>query len=232
MSMSKADCLKILQDYVPSEFESLSEDDIIVTTQTGGLINTLTLITRKSDNYKVIIRQYGGNMLDVGILKKFRCPLSWQILIFQEISRLKIGPKLLGIFDNGRIEQYILSHTLTPEEFNQDEILHDLAINTAIIHNLKIPLKQTPFVDNLILDTLYQEFLDKHSLDEFYDKYENSIINCGADISLFKQLIFTDWIKEEKEINSITKTFRDINGLCLYDNNFLNVLVRQNPIGR
>lgn len=224
-----ADCLKLLQDYLPADFGSLSESDIDVRVQQGGLINTIKLVTRKCDDFKVLIREYGGNVLDVEKVRSMRPPLSNQLLVFHELSNIGVGPKLLGVFDGGRIEEFIPSHTLAPQEFNDDEISKDIAINTAIIHNLKLPFNQTaPRRADMMIERCMKHKVDDY-LNGLSEKYKEKIINCGADFETFKSVVDTDWLIEIENMKKILDKFDKRTGLILWDKNFLNVLVRDNP---
>ena len=222
-------CLKLLQDYLPNEFNSLTENDIEYGTQTGGLVNTLKLITRKSDNYKVLIREYGGNVFDVIQFRDLKCPISWQLIIFHELSKLEVGPKLLGVFEGGRIEEFIPSHTLTPKEYDDPEIMKDLAINTAIIHSLKLPFNQSTGFMVRMMKQWHEEFVKTFDPMAFINRYKDGIINCGADFGKYVEILKTNWMEEGTKTREITDKFEERKGLILWDNNALNVLIRDNP---
>lgn len=224
-----SDCLKLLQDYIPEEFKSLTEEEIDVCVQNGGLVNTLKLVTRKRDNYKVIIREYGGNVFDGPKLRSFLPPMSYQLLIFYELSKRGIGPKLLGVFEGGRIEEFIPSHTLTPKEFENEEILRDIAINTAIIHSMKLPFSQSPMNRFDMMSQRYKEFRKETDLEKFCQRFKDGITDCGADYNLFQKIVNIDWSKEAENLKKVINTFEQRIGLILWDANFLNVLVRNNP---
>lgn len=78
--VTPSDCLKLLQEFLPQEFNGLDVDDIDVSVQQGGLINTLKLITNRKTNYRVLIRHYGGNVLDLGFFRSLLSPLIWQVI--------------------------------------------------------------------------------------------------------------------------------------------------------
>lgn len=225
---SPKDCIKLLQDYLPQEFKTLTDDDIIVSVQTGGLLNTLKLVTRKRDNYRVLIRQYGGNVLDGAEFRSLMSPLSWQLLIFYELSKRGIGPKLLGVFEGGRIEEFISSHTLTPEEFEDEEILKAIAINTAIIHSVKLPLDQNSLDMEELFLQMYATNMSKYTPETYIEKYRERLTSVGINAKLFKKIVETDWIIESKKLKNVTDSFEPRIGLVLRDNNFRNILVRDN----
>ena len=66
----------------------------------GGNTNELYLVDPNDDKHKkLLIRIYGKN---TDILINRKC----EEILFKELSDLQFGPKLYGIFGNGRIEQY------------------------------------------------------------------------------------------------------------------------------
>ena len=75
-----SDCLKLLQEFLPQEFNGLDVDDIDISIQQGGLVNTLRLITNRKTSYRVLIRHYGGNVLDLGFFRSLLSPLTWQVI--------------------------------------------------------------------------------------------------------------------------------------------------------
>lgn len=150
-------------------------------------------------------------------------------MLFSELSQLGVGPKLLGVFDGGRIEEFIPSHTLTPEEFNNESMIKDIAINTAVIHNVKLPFSQASEETSEIMRTEYAKWYANcvkiGSLESFIEKYR--FVECGLDIELFKTIASIDWTEESHELKTITNKFQKRTGLVLCDNNFRNVLVRE-----
>lgn len=229
MSMSKFEGLKLLQELVPNEWSNLTIDDIELEPLTGGLVNTLHVITRKCDDNKLIIRKYGGGSWDNEHVRKFRIPESAQALVANEVSRIGIGPKLIVVFKGGRIEEFIPSHTLTPQEFNQDEILKDIATNAAMIHHMNVPIsrKMNPLIGELV--ERYEKFYSdiKNDRKTFIDKYRDIVIKTGANVEIFEEIMYHDFhsdlLKIKKSIDSIEN--KRI-GLVLWDNNFMNCLVR------
>lgn len=54
---------------------------------------------------QVVVRFYGSSLVNTAqclVLEK-----SADVLIFYILSQQKLGPKLLGVFDGGRIEEYV-----------------------------------------------------------------------------------------------------------------------------
>ena len=233
MSMSKTDCLQLLQEQLPNEWKSVTEDEVVLEPITGGLINTLYLITRKSDNFKIIIRKYGGGSWDNEHVRKFRIAEGCQAMVANEVSRLGIGPKVFNIFDGGRMEEFIPSHNLTPEEFNQEEILTDVAINAAMVHHINLPLsrKMHPWIDQLVetYSKFYRDINDDRK--GFVDKYRDIVTENDADVKIFEEIMFHDFSSDLVKLGTeIGKIKNKRIGMVLWDNNFMNCLIRDEPL--
>ena len=93
----------------------------------------------------LIFKKYGGNELGATIKDKFHIntPLV-QSLIFHEQSKRGWGPKLFGLFENGRVEEFVDCHTLRAEEAFKEDMIKDVAKAFARFHSHKFPLCQEP----------------------------------------------------------------------------------------
>ncbi|KAG0252956.1 hypothetical protein BG011_006632 [Mortierella polycephala] len=85
--------------------------------------------TLKTEPRKVLLRVYG-----IG-LEALICrddELRW----LQNLSTMQIGPSLLGIFKNGRFEEYIESTTLTKEDIRHPRTSRHIAHRMCELHNI------------------------------------------------------------------------------------------------
>ncbi|GMT21653.1 hypothetical protein PFISCL1PPCAC_12950, partial [Pristionchus fissidentatus] len=64
--------------------------------------------------------------------------------IFTILSERKLGPKLYGNFDGGRLEEYIESRSLTCEEISIPAKSAKIAIELTKIHQLEVPISKEP----------------------------------------------------------------------------------------
>ncbi|KAI6176974.1 hypothetical protein M3Y97_00856800 [Aphelenchoides bicaudatus] len=65
-------------------------------------------------------------------------------IVFALLSERNMGPKLYGVFDEGRIEEFIESRPLTTEELSKHEVCAEVAKLLARVHQLKIPILKRP----------------------------------------------------------------------------------------
>ena len=111
---------------------------VTMTPITGGISNVLYLVTlNESGNIreeKVVVRLFGLGT------EKFT-DRSVENIIFAELSKKNQSPKLLGLFNDGRVEGYLDSRPLEPDEFTDEAIYPKLARAAADIHTLPLHLK-------------------------------------------------------------------------------------------
>ncbi|XP_006893304.1 PREDICTED: choline kinase alpha [Elephantulus edwardii] len=65
-------------------------------------------------------------------------------VMFAILAERALGPKLYGIFPQGRLEQFIPSRRLETEELSVPDISADIAKKMAIFHGMKMPFNKEP----------------------------------------------------------------------------------------
>ena len=105
------------------------------------MTNTVYIISNSDINLKfdeprkVLLRIYGEGVDN--ILNRID-ELSW----FIKLSKARAGPKLLVTFQNGRIEEYIESVTLTPKMMRNSQVSGLIAKALAKFHKLEISIDE------------------------------------------------------------------------------------------
>lgn len=145
-----------------------------------------------------------------------------------------LGPKLYGMFSSdkvgiGSVEEYIIGHTLTPEESADPIIMKAIARQLAKVHAIKgLPLK---------LNSLEENLAQVQNFGENYVKIRNHFLNHpnikSADEeakTLFEEF---DILKEKRWLEGVIKDSIK-NATCrinfgLMDLNFLNLIIRDEP---
>jgi choline/ethanolamine kinase len=143
--LPKCKALQLLSDHLQGEWSTSTEEDIDVSVIESGFVNRLFLCHNKKSDEKVVVRLYGGKILamDGNILRNIG--LEGEVLIFHLMDVNKIGPKLLGVFDGGRIEEYLDgSEILSNEEIENEETMEWFARKLAKMHSLKVPVCKKP----------------------------------------------------------------------------------------
>ncbi|KHJ75759.1 hypothetical protein OESDEN_24625, partial [Oesophagostomum dentatum] len=67
-----------------------------------------------------------------------------EVAVFTTLNGHGFGPKLLGLFPGGRIEEFIPSRTLTKEEMCDTGIIASLATLNAKLNSIDMPLPKAP----------------------------------------------------------------------------------------
>ncbi|DAA13674.1 TPA: choline kinase alpha-like [Bos taurus] len=111
----------------------------------GGLSNMLfqcslpdTLATVGDEPRKVLLRLYGA------ILKMGAEAMVLESVMFAILAERSLGPKLFGIFPQGRLEQFIPSRRLDTEELSLPDISAEIAEKMARFHGMKMPFNKEP----------------------------------------------------------------------------------------
>ena len=148
----KTRALELCSGHLQGSWTSITEDDIDVNSFGGGFVNRLFLCHNNKSNEKVIIRLYGGKAdSDICDLMK-NIGIEGEVLIFHLLEVNGIGPKLLGVFDGGRIEECLEgTDVLTNEYLKDDKIMKLFAEKLAKMHSMEVPVSKKPhdYINNI-----------------------------------------------------------------------------------
>ncbi|KAI8342528.1 kinase-like domain-containing protein [Chlamydoabsidia padenii] len=116
-----------------------NKNDITINRISGALTNAVFFIDSRGK--RLLLRVYG---VGVDQLIDREKELAW----LARLGRLHLGPRLLGIFGNGRLEEYVDSVTLTHQDIREptisQQIAHCMARQHAIIHIYPPPTLHNP----------------------------------------------------------------------------------------
>ena len=134
------DLINLLPSY--KNYHNVKIDKIL-----GGISNLIYKVS--ADNQKPILIRYYGKQMD-NLISRYQ-----EIKIFKLISKNNLGPKLIKLFDKGRIEQFIDSETLTEKNIQlfQKEIITKIKqINKINYKGNLLCWERLINWDNLIID--------------------------------------------------------------------------------
>ena len=143
--LSKTKALELISSHLKGSWSSIQEHDIEVSVIEAGFVNRIFVCHNKKSNEKVLVRLYGGKIVESedNILRNVG--LEGEVLTFHLMDVNGIGPRLLGVFDGGRIEGYIEGcNSLSNEDIANDKVMSELARKLAKMHSLEIAFKKHP----------------------------------------------------------------------------------------
>ncbi|KAM9763280.1 choline kinase alpha isoform 3-T3 [Dama dama] len=133
------------KEFLPGAWRGLREDQFHISVIRGGLSNMLfqcslpdTLASVGDEPRKVLLRLYGA------ILKMGAEAMVLESVMFAILAERSLGPKLFGIFPQGRLEQFIPSRRLDTEELSLPDISAEIAEKMARFHGMKMPFNKEP----------------------------------------------------------------------------------------
>ncbi|XP_037031603.1 choline kinase alpha-like [Bradysia coprophila] len=226
MDVDKVRALELAVSFVSDQWKTLSEDDITVNTFGGGYSDRLFIVedVSKASNgnpiKKFLIRLYGGKLIEKDdIIKAGKCEASEGIVFF--VNGVKgLGPKLLGVFDGGRIEEFVPSHQLVEADLTDKNISLELVRKLARFHALEVPVpKQNR--DLLSISAIHQGE---------YNKTITLKLAKRVGIDQDELMYFDeDYVAEHAFLRSFETKVGGRQVLCHGDPNKNNILVRDTP---
>ncbi|KAM7492405.1 hypothetical protein LguiA_035326 [Lonicera macranthoides] len=134
-----ADAKKILQSLASSWDDIKDSNALQVIPLKGAMTNKVYQIkwpTKKESSRKVLVRIYGEGV-------EIFFDRENEIRTFEFMSKKGQGPRLLGRFSNGRIEEFIRARTLSASDLRDPEISALIASKTKEFHDLNMPGPKT-----------------------------------------------------------------------------------------
>uniref|UniRef100_A0A8C6X2B7 Ethanolamine kinase n=1 Tax=Naja naja TaxID=35670 RepID=A0A8C6X2B7_NAJNA len=133
------------REFLRGAWRGLREDQLRITPIRGGLSNMLfqcslpdTIETIADEPRTVLLRLYGA------ILQMGAEAVVLESVMFAILAERALGPKLYGIFPQGRLEEFIPSRKLDTEELSMPDISAEIAEKMAKFHGMKMPFNKEP----------------------------------------------------------------------------------------
>ncbi|XP_035395539.1 choline kinase alpha isoform X2 [Cygnus atratus] len=133
------------KEFLPGAWRGLREEQLRIDPIRGGLSNMLfqcslpdTIETVADEPRKVLLRLYGA------ILQMGAEAMVLESVMFAILAERALGPKLYGIFPQGRLEEFIPSRKLSTEELSLPDISAEIAEKMARFHGMKMPFNKEP----------------------------------------------------------------------------------------
>ncbi|XP_051953640.1 choline kinase alpha-like isoform X2 [Xyrauchen texanus] len=132
------------KEFLHGGWKSIDEDDFQISIIRGGLSNKLFLcaLPEKQPSLgeeprNVLLRLYGEILqgADAMVLES---------VMFAILAERELGPKLYGIFPQGRLEQFVPSRKLSTDELSVPGICAEIAEKIAKFHAMRMPFNKEP----------------------------------------------------------------------------------------
>lgn len=211
-----------------------SGESIDVVRLSGALTNAVYVVTPPSDipghegkkpPAKVLLRIYGPQV-------EHLIDRDNELKVLQRLARKKIGPRLLGTFQNGRFEEYFNALALTPDDLRDPEVSKQIAKRMRELHDgielLPHERDGGPAVwknwESWLENTeRIVTFLDKQVDTSRNDERRNSILHawkangyvCGVPWPQFKDMV----IKYREHLNTFYRDQKALNEALVFAHN-------------
>jgi thiamine kinase-like enzyme len=232
--LTSVEGLSIAKKFFIKEWPSVTSDQVSVTRIKNGWVNRVYIVERNIDESqdsssliepkKILIKMYGGNVTDMDAEQGCELSREEELLVCQEWAKTGLGPKLYGVFPEGRVEEFIESHMMTRNDCLTDpSVRRDMSKILAKFHSLDLPICKEPYDFVTILDTMVHNF--RRSIE---DKFRaNKILQKeGIDTSLIASY---DYESDIKWIRTAMKAEYHRIVFIHWDTHAGNVLIRNSP---
>ncbi|KAF6716443.1 Choline kinase alpha [Oryzias melastigma] len=150
------------REFLHGAWKELTEENFQITVIRGGLSNKLFLCSLPDsldsvgdEPRNVLLRLYGAilqmscNKGDSGQSNKENHfqgaeAMVLESVMFAILAERELGPKLYGIFPQGRLEQYVPSRKLDTWELSEPSISAEVAEKMARFHAMRMPFNKEP----------------------------------------------------------------------------------------
>ena len=168
VDLTPSEVISLTQKFLSREWSNVTPDQVLVTRIKSGWVNRVYIAERKSDGdsssppiepNKILIKKYGGNVTSLDADAGVELSREEELLVCHEWSKTGLGPKLIGIFEGGRMEEFVDSRMMKRVDcLTLPDIRRDLAKCLARFHSLDLPLNRQPYDFVEIVTKLLENF--------------------------------------------------------------------------
>ncbi|KAI1294955.1 Choline/ethanolamine kinase [Halotydeus destructor] len=142
-----ATILTVTSRYLGGHWSTAGEDDVHIRPLGkgfGNLLYVVELVTKDEESKvptKVLFRKIGHTFIFEDDLNT-SVGLAEQHLIYFHCGQIGLGPKIYGIYDQGRIEEFLYGRIMTVADYNNDLVSLDIARKMARFHCMQMPFEK------------------------------------------------------------------------------------------
>ncbi|XP_029289367.1 choline/ethanolamine kinase [Cottoperca gobio] len=132
------------RDFLSGSWKTVKEGDFQISIVSGGLSNLLYLCSLPDHVHsvgdeprEVLLRVYGA-------ILQGEDSLVLESVMFAILAERTLGPKLYGIFPQGRLEQYLPNTRMRTDQLSDSVISAEIATKLACFHEMSMPFNKEP----------------------------------------------------------------------------------------
>ncbi|XP_026221399.1 choline/ethanolamine kinase [Anabas testudineus] len=132
------------RDFLSGSWKTIQEDEFQISIISGGLSNLLYLCSLPDhvhpvgeEPHRVLLRIYGAILQGVD-------SLVLESVMFAILAERTLGPRLYGIFPQGRLEQYLPNTRMLTNQLSDPAISGEIATKLAHFHAMRMPFNKEP----------------------------------------------------------------------------------------
>ncbi|KAM9352477.1 choline/ethanolamine kinase [Symphorus nematophorus] len=132
------------RDFLSGSWKTIDEEDFQISIVSGGLSNLLYMCSlpdhvqcEAEEPHQVLLRIYGAILQGVD-------SLVLESVMFAILAERTLGPKLYGIFPEGRLEQYLPNTRMHTEQLSDPVVSAEIATKLARFHEMRMPFNKEP----------------------------------------------------------------------------------------
>ncbi|XP_028304338.1 choline/ethanolamine kinase [Gouania willdenowi] len=178
------------RDFLSGSWRTLSEEDFQISIVSGGLSNLLYLCSLhqhvqcvEEEPREVLLRIYGAILQGVDSLVS-------ESVMFAILAERTLGPRLYGIFPEGRLEQYLSNTRMCTEQLSDPSISSEIATKMARFHEMVMPFNKEP---KWLFETI----------DKYMDQVMNITFTRDAHLKKYKKLMTLDLPAELESLRAL-----------------------------
>lgn len=178
------------RDFLSGSWKSIREEDFQISIVSGGLSNLLYLCSlpehvavEAEEPRQVLLRVYGAILQGVD-------SLVLESVMFAILAERTLGPKLYGIFPDGRLEQYLPNTRMRTDQLSEPSISAEIATKLARFHDMVMPFNKEP---KWLFGTI----------DKYMDQVIKLHFNREAHVKKYKKLMKLDLPGELERLRAL-----------------------------
>uniref|UniRef100_A0A8B9NY76 ethanolamine kinase n=1 Tax=Accipiter nisus TaxID=211598 RepID=A0A8B9NY76_9AVES len=132
------------REFLAGSWKLIGPEEFGIGPVSGGLSNLLFkcalpehILSVGDEPRQVLLRVYGAILQGVD-------SLVLESVMFAILAERALGPRLYGVFPQGRLEQYIPSRRLRTEDLQDPDISKEIAVKMSRFHGMVMPFNKEP----------------------------------------------------------------------------------------